>query len=156
MTNTSVKVMLEALCILAIATKEINGSRASEFIPGEWMLLSRFTFGPETFLKKLMGRKDIEDALQRLEKVTREEARMAAVEALNTLHGVGDKVMDVDYKMHGVQSTLQAIDARIKVFEELLQGEDRGKDIRDKTIDGANAVTNLIISNSLNIYSLRC
>lgn len=72
---------------------------------------------------------------------------MVTVEALDALHGVGDKVMGVDYKVHGVQSTLQAIEARIKVFEDMLQGvEDRGKDTGDKTIDGAGIILNLVTS----------
>jgi hypothetical protein len=61
---------------------------------------------------------------------------MAAVEALNTLHGIGNKVTGVDDKMRGVQSALKAV-------ENVLQGLDgRVKDIGDKVIDGANAISN--------------
>jgi hypothetical protein len=56
---------------------------------------------PELFPTRLRGRKDIMSVLQRLDKLSTEEARMAAAEALNTSHDVGDKVMDVDHKMHG-------------------------------------------------------
>jgi hypothetical protein len=42
MTDAIVKVMVEVLCILAIATKEINQHRASEPIP-EIYQLSRLT-----------------------------------------------------------------------------------------------------------------
>jgi len=40
-------------------------------------------------MRKLVGRTDIEDALQRLDQAVQEEARMAAAEALNVTHGVG-------------------------------------------------------------------
>jgi hypothetical protein len=108
--------------------------------------MDRLSFHLSTgvFLKKLVGRKDIEDALQRLEKVAMEETRMAAVEALNTSHGVGDKVMGVDHKVHGVQNTLKAVETLMKGVEDTLQGVDgRVKDIGDKVINGTNTITNL-------------
>ena len=60
----------------------------------------------EKFLKKLAGRKDIEDALKRLDTLTQEEARMAAAQILNLTHtvdnkvtGVGNKLKEMDDKM---------------------------------------------------------
>jgi hypothetical protein len=60
----------------------------------------------EKFLKKLVGRKDIEDALKRLDQLTQEEARMAAAQILkltnavdNKVTGVGNKLEEVDDKM---------------------------------------------------------
>ena len=60
----------------------------------------------EKFLKKLVGRKDIEDALKRLDTLTQEEARMAAAQILNLTHtvdnkvtGVGNKIKEMDDKM---------------------------------------------------------
>ena len=60
----------------------------------------------EKFLKKLVGRKDIEDALKRLDTLTQEEARMAAAQILKLTHtvdkkvtGVGNKLKEVDDKM---------------------------------------------------------
>ena len=40
----------------------------------------------ETYLKKLIGKKEMEDALKRLDKLTQEEARMAAAENLKLTH----------------------------------------------------------------------
>ena len=49
----------------------------------------------------MVGRADIEDVLQALDKLTQEEARMAAAEVLKVTHyindrvrGVGDRVLD--------------------------------------------------------------
>ncbi|KAN0140110.1 hypothetical protein V8E53_002006 [Lactarius tabidus] len=64
MTDISVKIMVEVLSIFAIATKEMKQSRAKKY------------------LKKLIGKKEIGDALKRLDKLTQEEARMAAAENL--------------------------------------------------------------------------
>jgi len=39
-----------------------------------------------------MGNEEIEDALQELDKLTQEEARMASAELLKITHGVDDKL----------------------------------------------------------------
>jgi ribosomal protein S8 len=81
MTGIIVKIMVEVLNIFAIATKEMKQGRAKKF------------------LKKLVGRKDIEDALKRLDKLTQEEARMAAAQTLKLTHAVDNKLKEVDDKM---------------------------------------------------------
>ena len=60
----------------------------------------------EKYLKKLIGRTDIEDALKRLDRLTQEEARMSAAQLLkvtntidNRVAGVGDRVKDVNDKL---------------------------------------------------------
>ena len=68
----------------------------------------------EKYLKKLIGRKDIEDALIRLDRLTQEEARMATVQVLKLAHcirggveTVGDKVKSVDDKVDlAIEGTL--------------------------------------------------
>ena len=49
----------------------------------------------EKYLKKLIGKKEMEDALKRLDKLTQEEARMAAAEILKLTHIVDNKVTTV-------------------------------------------------------------
>ena len=80
-------------------------------------------------MKKLAGRKDIEDALQKLEKVTVEEARMAAAEALKAIHGVGDKV---ESEVHGIHDAVKAFEYRI---EGMIQGV--GNMLQGMVINGA-------------------
>ena len=53
----------------------------------------------ERFLKKLVGRKDMEDALKRLDMLTQEEARMAAAQTLRLTHTVDNGVKEVNNKM---------------------------------------------------------
>jgi hypothetical protein len=43
-------------------------------------------------LKRLLGKNDIEDALKRLDTLTREEARMAIAEVLKVTHMMDDKI----------------------------------------------------------------
>lgn len=75
---------------------------------------------------------------------------MATAEALNTLHGVGDKVSGVGRKVYGVQSALKAfedrmrgVEDRVRGVEDTLQGVDVGvKDIRNKVINGVDTIFN--------------
>jgi hypothetical protein len=143
MTDAIVKVMVEVLCILAIATKEINQRRASELAPGDRSILWAYC-SSETFLKKLVGRTDIEDALQRLEEVTLEEARMAAAESLKAIHGVGSNVQD----------TLKAVDDRIRGMEGMLHGVvgDRLRGVDDR-VNSAQTVP--LVTTALIVYTIR-
>ncbi|KAF8273329.1 hypothetical protein EI94DRAFT_1716445 [Lactarius quietus] len=77
MTDIIVKIMVEVLNVFAIATKEIRQGRTKKY------------------LKKLLGKMDIEDALKRLDKLTQEEARMATAQLLTLTHGVDGKVKDI-------------------------------------------------------------
>ena len=53
----------------------------------------------EKYLRKLIGRADIEDALKRLDNLTQEEARMATTEVLKATRIVDDRVRGVDDKV---------------------------------------------------------
>jgi hypothetical protein len=66
-------------------------------------------------LKKLIGRNEIEDALKRLDKLTQEEARMAAAQNLKATHAVDDRVK-------GVADTVVAIDNRVAGVGEQVAG----------------------------------
>ncbi|KAH9039056.1 hypothetical protein EDB84DRAFT_1478455 [Lactarius hengduanensis] len=50
---------------------------------------------PNENLKKLVGMKEMEDALKQLDELTQEEARMAAAQILNLTHVVNNKVTTV-------------------------------------------------------------
>src|SRR5579863_9330098 len=65
------------------------------------------------YVKKLVGRTDIEDALGRLDRLTQDEVRMAATQGLKATHQVDDKVQGVDDKIDliidGVGTTLNSV-----------------------------------------------
>jgi hypothetical protein len=94
MTNIIVKIMVEVLNILGIATKEIKQGRTSE-LPIRIIRIGSTDRGPEKYLKKLLGKTEIEDALKRLDKLTQEEVRMATAQLLKITYSVDDKVKDV-------------------------------------------------------------
>ena len=54
------------------------------------MLLTYFSL--ERFVKRLLGKNDIEDALKRLDTLTQEEARMATAQVLRVTQRMDDRV----------------------------------------------------------------
>jgi hypothetical protein len=100
-------------------------------------------------LKKLVGNRDIEDSLERLDKLTQEEARMASAELLKMTHSVDGKVMGVDDRVKGVEGKMQDVcddvrDVRGDVRDVDDRVQDIGKDISirvqgvDDKLDKAN------------------
>ncbi|KAH9070650.1 hypothetical protein EDB83DRAFT_2550827, partial [Lactarius deliciosus] len=77
MRDVITKIMVEVLGIFGIVTKEMKQGRAKKY------------------LKKLIGRKDVEDALSRLDRLTQQEVQMAIVEVLKVAHHVKDGVATV-------------------------------------------------------------
>jgi hypothetical protein len=119
MKGTMVKIMVEVLDILAIATKEMKQSRTSEL--SLRIALFPAYIGLEKFLKKLAGRTDMEDALARLDKLTNEEARMAGAQVLKNTHvidgkltGVGVSVRVVDEKVEGVDTQVKSVRSEVQ------------------------------------------
>jgi hypothetical protein len=90
MTSIIIKIMVEVLIILGVATKEMKQRRSSESINIYHSFLTKIS--PEKFLKKILGKNDIEDALKRLDTLTQEEARMATAEIWKATRCVNDQV----------------------------------------------------------------
>jgi hypothetical protein len=91
MTDMIVTIMVEVLSILSIATAEIKQGRQSKHLPsGPAVWLAHIL--SEKYLKKLLGKSDIEVALKRLDTHTQEEARMAIAEVLKVTHIMDDKM----------------------------------------------------------------
>jgi len=65
------------------------------------------------YVKKLVGRTEIEDALGRLDRLTQDEVRMTAAQGLKATHEVDDKVKTVEDKVQGVGDKVQGVDDKI-------------------------------------------
>jgi hypothetical protein len=81
-------------------------------------------------LKKLLGNRDIEDSLERLDKLTQEEARMASAELLKMTHSIDGKVMGVDDRVKGVEGKMQDVadnvqdvGSMVQIAEERVRGD---------------------------------
>jgi hypothetical protein len=131
MTEITVKIMVEVLLILGIVTKDIKQGRMSIFFPV--VISHKFDLDSEKYLKVLIGRKDVEDALRRLDKMTQEEARMAAAEVLRITHSLEDNVRNVADKVQGVDGTIQGVDNKVQGVDDRVKGvDDRVRVVGDK------------------------
>jgi hypothetical protein len=70
MTEMIVKILVELLSTLALATKQIKQGKLKNFV------------------KKLFGEKDVEAVLQRLDRLTQDEARITATQTLEVVYGL--------------------------------------------------------------------
>ena len=75
-------------------------------------LLDNYTFflancDPEKILKKLVGKTDVEDALSRLDMLTKEESLMVVLSNLEVAHHIDDNVQATRVIAHSVDNGTQ-------------------------------------------------
>jgi hypothetical protein len=92
---------VEVLSVLALATKQIQQGRFSKESVAYICLTAEDV--PEKFAKKLLGESEIEAVLNRLDRLTQEEARMAVAQTLEVIHGL---VNNTKMVMDGTQVSL--------------------------------------------------
>jgi hypothetical protein len=69
----------------------------------------------------LTGNRDIEDSLDRLDKLTQEEARMASAELLKMAHIIRGDVQDVRSDVQDVRSDVQDVGNNVKGVDDRVQ-----------------------------------
>ena len=74
--------------------------------------------GSEKYLKKLIGRTEIEDALKRLDNLTQEEARMATAQVLKVAHTVDERVRGVADEVLGVDNRVAGVDDKVAIVND--------------------------------------
>jgi hypothetical protein len=109
------KIMAQLLLILALSTKAMTERRISELIRSPCLFLA--DYGSEKILKKLVGRTDVEDALLRLDILTKEESLMMAMRNLEVAHHVDDNVEatkvlveDINDNVKGIEGVTRNVD----------------------------------------------
>jgi hypothetical protein len=85
LTNVLVKIIVELISTLALATKQVKQGRFSEFI---LVCYDGLLNGTEKFMGKLRGEKDIEATIQRLNRLTLDEGRATAAQTLEVVYGL--------------------------------------------------------------------
>ena len=100
MTEVLVKILTEILSVLALATKQINQGRFSKSILT--FVVDKVQVATEKFAKKLLGEREIEAVLERLDRLTVEESRTTATQTLNVVHSL---VNNMEVVMEGVSLT---------------------------------------------------
>jgi archaellum component FlaC len=66
----------------------------------------------------LTGNTDIEDSLERLDRLTQEEARMASAELLKVTHSVERKVQGVDGRVQDISSDVKDISSEVRAVDD--------------------------------------
>jgi hypothetical protein len=88
MTEVVVKIMVELLSVLALASKQIKQGRFSKYAVTYKCNVFVTQCAAEKFTKKLLGENEIETVLQRLDRLTQDEARMTVAQTLGVVHGL--------------------------------------------------------------------
>ncbi len=101
MTDIIVKILVELLSVLALATKQIRQGRLSKHIV--MYILSVVQCSIEKFAKKLLGESEFEAVLQRLDRLTQDEVRITVAQTLSVVHGL---VNNTRLVMEGTQYIL--------------------------------------------------
>jgi hypothetical protein len=94
------KIMGQLLSILALSIKAMTDSRISELI--RLLCFSLADYGLGKFLKKLVGRKDVEEAVLRLDMLTKEESLMVMARNLEVTQATKVLVEDNVKRIEGV------------------------------------------------------
>ena len=123
MIDKMVQITVEILDILAIATKEMKQNRASEF---HFRFRSREAdILSEKFVKRVVGRTDLEDGMRRLDKLTNEEVLMAIAQLQEVTHNIDNNVTEVNKGVRrvdeNVKDGLQVVNNNIKAVDNKLQ-----------------------------------
>ena len=86
MTDIIVKILVELLLVLALATKQVEQGRFSKC--AATYTLSMAECASEKFTQKLLGESEIEAVLQRLDRLTQDEVRMTGAQTLGVVYGL--------------------------------------------------------------------
>jgi hypothetical protein len=86
MNEMIVKILVELLTTLALTTKETKQGKLSESIVAEEVIT--WPINVEKLVRKLVGEKKMEAMVQRLDRLTQDEARQTVAQILKVVHGL--------------------------------------------------------------------
>src|SRR6266851_2907143 len=134
MTELLGKIMVHVITVLALSTRAMKERRKRGSTGLIYYLFA--DYGNDTILKRLVGRTDIEDALQRLDTLTNEEGLMTTARNLEVTH-------HVDGNVATIKEVIQDVDGNVKMMKELASGVDGNvKAIKELTRDvNSNVMT---------------
>jgi len=76
-------------------------------------------------MRKLTGNTDIEDSLDKLDKLTQEEARMASAEMLKMTRSIDDKVQDIGSDVKDLGSDIKDVSSEVRGVDNKLDQANR-------------------------------
>ena len=95
----------------------------------------------EKFGERLIGRTDIEDALKRLDKLTREEAWMGIAQNLKATHTVGESVKRVAHEVVAIDNRVAGVNKKVaSVGNQVTNVNNTVKGVDDRVANVGNRV----------------
>jgi peptidoglycan hydrolase CwlO-like protein len=92
-------------------------------------------------LRKFVVTTDSEDSLQKMDRLSQEEARMGSVESLKVTYNVDPKVMGVDNRVKGVEGKVEDVQDDVQDVGSKVQNVDgRVQDVQGDVHDVGNKV----------------
>ena len=70
----------------------------------------------EKFLKRVIGRTDLEDGMKKLDKLTNEEVAMASAQLLKVAHNIDNNVLVVKSEIELVNDNIKAVDDKLQMM----------------------------------------
>jgi hypothetical protein len=129
------KIMAQVLSILALSTKAMKEKRISGLLCSISYRYLMADYETEKFMKRLAGRTDLEDALQRLDVLTKEEGLMTAARNLEVTHRV-------DVNVTATQELTRHIQDNVKVTNLCLSHVETVIDEQQSLLHPCPSVTN--------------
>ena len=125
------KIMAQLLRILALSTKAMTNKRISELTRS--LCFSLANYESEKITKKLLGRKDVEEAISQLDMLTKEESLMVVVRNLEITEHVDGNVKatkvlaeDIDGNVRAIKVLTEDIDENVKTTKVLVENNAKG------------------------------
>ncbi len=114
MTELLAKIMAQILSILALSTRTMKERRISRCICLIYILSADYSV--EKFMRKLTGKTETENAIQKLDVLTKEENLATAARNLEVTHRVDDKVTIIEEVL---QEVVRDVGGDVKTTKEL-------------------------------------
>ena len=108
------KIMAQLLHILALSTKAMTKGRTSK--PSRNLCTFLAESGSKNFVKKLLGGTDVDDALDRLDTLTKEEGLNAAAKNMEIAGRIEGTVLVIKGDTKSIDQAVKALEKRTQWF----------------------------------------
>ena len=126
------KILAQVLFVLALSTKEMKAKRISVLIYFKYSFLADSS--AEKFMKRLTGKADVEDGLQELDMLTKEENLMTAARTLGIASDIRHDVKVIKDDTRDIKDDTRDIkDDTRDIKDDTCDIKDDTRDIKDDT-----------------------
>ena len=153
------QIMAQLLRILALSTKAMTDKKISELIRS--LCFSMANCGPEQIMRNLMGRKEVEEAVSRLDMLTKEENLMVVVRNLKITQDIDGNVKatkvlveDIGDNVNAAKVLTEDIDGNVKATKVLVEDNAEGIERIARRVDNSTKYPLSIFMHILTLFPL--